>query len=495
MTTTWVADRRLVGLLRTTDCGRWYLTVDRAGALGGGLLFDPALVRDPVAAHHLAAAVGRVSELGLPGVLAVSDLVVEDGAVWLLTAVAPGPTVGEFLDDGPARGLNAGSAATLLNETAQMLAALHAQGIAHGALGPSTVLIGPDGKAALAEVSLGVALGVRRVETLHDVRAWARLAAQLARGWASDDIQGTALLGQAAATAEVDGLENGRYRLIDGRAILPARFLERAELITAANAWSVHMSGFAHATGHDRGPDGSEDMPPAGRSSPRSLLTSAGAAPARSDSNLATTEAQPRTPAPAGYSAPPPRWSGEPVGAGPGRSFPAGRGASGAQGMSPGPAGVETYPGREASTPWREPPASGGRKGRRLPLLLIAFGLVAALAAAAGVVYLRSRPPDHLTVNSVEVQPPDKAGCNSTVDVVGVIHTNGGSGDVRYRWVRNDDQSSQPLVAEIPANQKRTELTLRWTFEGKGTFPAEATLRVLAPTTKSATGRFTYECK
>jgi hypothetical protein len=127
---------------------------------------------------------------------------------------------------------------------------------------------------------------------------------------------------------------------------------------------------------------------------------------------------------------------------------------------------------------------------------LIALGAAAAVAAGAGVTYyIVTRPPGSLAVNSVEVRPPATAGCNSTVDVVGVINTNGGSGDVRYRWLRSDGQSSKALVVKIPERRKRTEVTLRWTFEGRGTLDAEATLEVLEPVAKSAKGGFTYECK
>jgi hypothetical protein len=121
--------------------------------------------------------------------------------------------------------------------------------------------------------------------------------------------------------------------------------------------------------------------------------------------------------------------------------------------------------------------------------------MVALLLAGAGVVYWILRPPGELILSDVEVQPPVKPACNSTVDVIGVLSTNGGAGTVRYRWVRNDGHASNVLAVKIPARRERTEVTLRWTFEGKGTFDAEATLEVLQPTAKSDKGSFTYVCK
>ncbi len=501
VTTRSVAGRRLVGLLRTTDCGHWYLAVDASGALSGVLRLDQALVRSPAVTDRLAANVASVQALGLPGVLPVADLVAADDTVWLITVAAPGPTVAEFIDDGPARRLDAGSAATLLNETAQTLAALHAAGVVHGALGGSTVLIGPSGKAALAEVGLAVALEVRPGEAVHDARAWARLAAQLARAWAGDDVDGSALIGQAAATAEIEGLDEGRFRLVDGRAALPSRFLDRTALISAKQAWSAHMANFVAAAGHGADPETTtagqvavDDAtvlsdPP---DSARSLL----AAPAQSGLVIMPSVALAVQPpglqmrqefappragdagdgeAPAGY--------GAPTGNGPPTSY----GASADYRVRPATGGPGDGQRRRAS--------KGPGRRRRIPRVALVLGVLALLLACVGVVYWIFRPPGELILGAVEVQPPVKPACNSTVDVIGVISTNGGAGTVSYRWVRNDGHASQVLAVKIPARRERTEVTLRWTFEGKGTFDAEATLEVLEPTAKSDKGSFTYVCK
>jgi hypothetical protein len=495
VTTRSVAGRRLVGLLRTTVCGHWYLAVDASGALSGVLRFDPALVRNPAATDRLTANVASVQALGLPGVLPVADLVAADDTVWLITVVAPGPTVGEFIDDGPARWLDAGSAATLLNETAQTLAALHAAGLVHGALGGSTVLIGPNGKAALAEVGLAVTLEVRPGAAVHDARGWARLAAQLARAWAGDDVDGSALIGQAAATAEIEGLDEGRLRLVDGRAVLPSRFLDRTALISAKQAWSAHMANFVAAShgadlettaaGQAAVGDATVLTDPA--DSARSLL----AAPAQSGlvimPSVALAAQQPPVVQMSQEFAPPRTddvGDGEaPAGYGPPTSY----GASADYRVRP-TAGVPGYGQRRRAS---EAP----RRKRRVPRVALVLGVLALLLAGAGVVYWILRPPGELILSDVEVQPPVKPACNSTVDVIGVLSTNGGAGTVRYRWVRNDGHASNVLAVKIPAKRERTEVTLRWTFEGKGTFDAEATLEVLEPTAKSDKGSFTYICK
>jgi hypothetical protein len=502
VTTKSVAGRRLVGLLRTTDCGHWYLAVDASGALSGVLRFDPALVRNPAITDRLAACVASVQALGLPGVLPVADLVAADDTVWLIAAAAPGPTVAEFIDDGPARGLDAGSAATLLNETAQTVAALHAGGIVHGALGASTTLIGPSGKAALTEIGLAVALDIRPGDAIHDSRGWARLAAQLARAWAGDDVDGSALIGQAAATAEIEGVDEGRFRLVDGRAVLPSGFLDRTALLSAKQAWSAHMANFVAAAtqeadhettaaGQFAVGDGAVLTQPPG--SARSLL----AAPAPSglvitpgvalaaQPPLATKTREGFAPPPAGN----PRDGEAPASYGTTASYgpPTRYGGSADYRVRPTTGGQDDGQRRRAS--------AAPRKKRRIPRIALALGGLALLLAGAGVVYWILQPPEEFILSNVEVQPPAKPACNSTVDVIGVLTTNGGAGTVRYRWVRNDGHASDVLTVKVPARREHTEVTLRWTFEGKGTFDAEATLEALEPTAKSDKGSFTYVCK
>jgi hypothetical protein len=422
--------------------------------------------------------------------------------VWLITVGAPGPTVAEFIEDGPARRLDAGSAATLLNETAQTLAALHAAGIVHGALGASTVVIELTGKAALTEVGLAVALAVRPDEAVHDSRGWARLAAQLARAWAGDDVDGSALIRQAAATAEIEGLDEGRFRLIDGRVVLPSRFLDRTALLSAKQAWSAHMANFVAAATHEAdhettttsqiavGDATALTKPP---DAARSLLAASPPTGLVSMPSVAIA-AQPPTEVQVDQElAPPGTGDGGDGEAQAGYGVPANYGSPTSYRPS---AEYRVRPTTGDSGVGGPPPAPAGpRRKRRIPRVALALGMVALLLAGVGVVYWILQPPGEFILSDVEVQPPAKPACNSTVDVIGVLSTNGGAGTVHYRWVRNDGQASKVLTVKIPARRERTEVTLRWTFEGKGTFDAEATLEVLQPTAKSDKGSFTYVCK
>jgi hypothetical protein len=100
-----------------------------------------------------------------------------------------------------------------------------------------------------------------------------------------------------------------------------------------------------------------------------------------------------------------------------------------------------------------------------------------------------------LTVESVSVTSrASAAACDDTVDVTGVITTNGRAGTVTYRWVRSDGTTSGVLREVLPSGRKQARVHLLWTFRGEGLYRARATLRVLTPSGETAGTRFTYDC-
>ncbi|MET9412307.1 hypothetical protein ABZX90_42380 [Streptomyces sp. NPDC002935] len=238
-TTTTVAGRPLSGWTRDARHGTWHaLLPGRSGESElGALRIDRALLAPESTRERLAAAVLAVAKLRLPGVLGTVDLVAEAGEVWLITARPPAPTLTDLLARG-GTGPDAGSAASVLNETAQSLLALHAAGLAHGALDADTVVLAPDGVALLAEAALGTVLGdapdsARREA---DIAAWADLSRTLGDAWVATGTPAAALFARCSATAGSEGLAAARAALVAGRAALPAGFLRRTELRTAVAA-------------------------------------------------------------------------------------------------------------------------------------------------------------------------------------------------------------------------------------------------------------------
>ncbi|MGW2704000.1 hypothetical protein [Streptomyces sp. NPDC001340] len=299
-TATTVAGRPLSGWSRDTRFGTWHaLLPDASGEpVLGALRIDPALFEPHGTRERLAAMVLATAKLRLPGLLGTVDLVAEAGEVWLLTARPPAPALADVLSaDGPRP--DAGSVASILNETAQTLLALHTAGLAHGSLGPDTVVLAPDGVALLSEAGLSAVLGdaphteppaadrsgaavvplpgdvprsgwvdrggsvvplpgdVQRPvradtdavavplpggDLAHpdrraaDTAAWAGLARTLGAAWAQAGTPAAALFAHCATIAESEGLAAARAALVAGRAALPADFLRRTALRAAAAA-------------------------------------------------------------------------------------------------------------------------------------------------------------------------------------------------------------------------------------------------------------------
>ncbi|MBL1083740.1 hypothetical protein JK359_17495 [Streptomyces actinomycinicus] len=266
-TATTVAGRTLSGWSRDGRHGTWYaLLPTRPGEpLLGALRIDRGLIAPQGTPERLAAAVLAVAKLRLPGVLGTVDLVVEAGEVWLITARPPAPTLADLLADGAA-GLDAGSAASILNETAQTLLALHNGGLVHGTLHQDTVVLAPDGVALLAEATLGTVLGdtsdsARRdadsARREADAAAWAGLAGILGAAWTVPGSPAAGLFARCSALAGTEGLASARAALVAGRAALPADLLQRTALRAAVAALTPDLTAAPTA---DESPD--ETTPP-----------------------------------------------------------------------------------------------------------------------------------------------------------------------------------------------------------------------------------------
>lgn len=284
-TATTVAGRPLSGWSRDTRFGTWHaLLPDASGEpVLGALRIDRALLGPQGTRERLAAAVLATAKLRLPGLLGTVDLVAEAGEVWLLTARPPAPALADVLSaDGP--GPDAGSVASILNETAQTLLALHTAGLAHGSLGPDTVVLAPDGVALLAETALNATLGDKAGSgavaaprsgdrpypdrQAADTADWAALARTLGAAWTRAGTPAAALFAHCATTAESEGLAAARAVLVAGRAALPADFLRRTALRAAAAAAAPRFAALTTPPPHpapaaSESPAAPEDRHPA----------------------------------------------------------------------------------------------------------------------------------------------------------------------------------------------------------------------------------------
>ncbi|SDT82329.1 hypothetical protein SAMN05216371_7114 [Streptomyces sp. TLI_053] len=139
-----------------------------------------------------------------------------------------------------------------------------------------------------------------------------------------------------------------------------------------------------------------------------------------------------------------------------------------------------------AAVPVTEPPRRRRVWRWLLPLVLL-------LAVPALLFWRFSTPALEVTGVGVSTDPAGP-GCDSVAVVRAEVETNGGAGILRYRWLRSDGTTSGEIDQEIGSGAHRTELVLRWSFEGRGTLAATATLEILAPGSRTAAVSFPYHC-
>lgn len=480
-----VAGRALSDWSRDGRFGTWYALApaesrDADEPPLGVLRIHRALLAPSGARERLTVAVRSVAKLRLPGVPATVDLLREAGDVWLIVARPPARTVADLLAAG-APGLDEGSAASVLNETAQTLLALHAAGLAHGSLTAGHVVLAPDGTALLTEASLATALAEDAAASTAaslqdaDITAWAELARTLGTAWAAPGTPAAELFARCSATAESDGLAAARTTLTSGRAALPRDFLHRTALRTAAAAALAELTAPAAPATESAAESVAEPVAES-VAEPVTASAAAGLAPDRQDTVLGKRHRDvpdtPLTPHGGGNDD-----DGEIV-------------------LRFGP-GVPRSEAEALRALWAAPAPAPAPVRRRRRRLAGRVGATAALAAVAVVLWLLLRPTGGPAVTAVRVTAPSQQlSCGGTAEVTGVVTTDGHAGPFTYRWLRSDGQRSDVLTRTARGGEHEVAVHLRWTVRGPGRFHGAARLQVLRPHTTplEAEAAFTYAC-
>jgi serine/threonine-protein kinase len=122
---------------------------------------------------------------------------------------------------------------------------------------------------------------------------------------------------------------------------------------------------------------------------------------------------------------------------------------------------------------------------------LLTFAIVAGIAA---YVWNKTHQTLQVTAATVSIANTDKIGCDSTVDVVGTIFTNGNGGPITYQWTKGGENQPMSTVT-ASSGQHQVRVDLRWLLQGKGTHQGVAILQVFTPNVVSQqSATFTYKC-
>ena len=140
------------------------------------------------------------------------------------------------------------------------------------------------------------------------------------------------------------------------------------------------------------------------------------------------------------------------------------------------------------------PAARPRRRRRRWTGVLSSLLTVAIVAGIAGYVWNKTHQTLKVTAATVSVTNPGKIACNSTVDVVGTISTNGKGGPITYQWTK-DGQNLPTGTVTASSGQQQLRVELQWYLAGQGVHHATAIFQVFTPNVISAqSASFTYTC-
>jgi serine/threonine-protein kinase len=120
--------------------------------------------------------------------------------------------------------------------------------------------------------------------------------------------------------------------------------------------------------------------------------------------------------------------------------------------------------------------------------------LLAAVAVAGSGAYYWMHTHQVLKITKVAVATANqKVGCNGTAHLVGSIATNGHGGPIKYEWVLNKVNKGV-RTADDGTGSKLVQVTMAWSFHGKGTGSDVAELDILGPQHAQARFIFPYSC-
>ena len=483
---------RSQGTFRASRVGSWFVLSDQEGQLRGGLRLNSL---DQAETQRLQAVLSTA-----PGLLNVVDQVRDQNGHWLITASPATPTVAEALQ---ARiGLPSTVALLIAIDTAQTLVALHDAGTAHGGLTADTVILSRDGRVVLAESGYAHALAGTHAGPGHDTTGWIKLLRGIAAPRVADDAK--RLLNAAADEAEALGGKDGlttAFTNLSNQAIRLPGYGERSGLAMLASMVPTDVSAVPAPAPAQR----LEDSETVAISPPKH------AGPAPVAPVVPVVPSPPPVPVGSGMS---------PVAQTAILRDPVGDEAT----MQPAQLQAQMNKQKEdvlrfgrgvaqLPQPQRRPPlADTGWAGdlpqqqlhrpvkRQKPWRARILGIMSAivtlvLVAWVGYQIIQRLIPLRVSGVTVALAEPLGDKCDVQAKVVGTIRTNGAAGTISYRWLTSDGKTTSLLNEQVNLGTSQVQVPLLWTFSGKSTIRAKATLHILTPSEYQASTEFTYSCK
>ncbi|SCL22578.1 hypothetical protein GA0074692_1418 [Micromonospora pallida] len=471
---------RVVGPAHAGVCGTWWRALAPDGT---AQLVLRIAAPDPALADRVTTATRAVAALRHVGLPATGDPIRHNGALWLVAAGVSGSTLSELADSGGAL-LDLPAVATIAAETARLLTALHAAGLAHGAVHGRTVLVTAHGAVTLAEAALLPALRGEPADPATDRRAWAELVRWLVARWCDGQPRVDLLL-RCVARGEQD-LAQAVRELRD----IPAGDLPTEALTLSAPTEALTLGVPTMALPDDAPTTALSMSPPVDPFVSTRVPTLLPDQPASPGRTYRSAGPAPTIPQPATVDA-----------VFPGSTTTEGYEATGAP-PSPDPvAEVRFGPGVPAGPPaapaWPQPPAPPARPRRsrwRLVGSVLSALLTLALLVAVGLhLWQRMSPLEVRSVQVAVAEPPGER-CDVTVDVVATVQTNGRAGTIRYQWLRGGAEPGGLLTQRVARGQRTVTLRLKWAFNGTGSATETAVVNIVEPTPIQGRTIFRYQC-
>ena len=130
---------------------------------------------------------------------------------------------------------------------------------------------------------------------------------------------------------------------------------------------------------------------------------------------------------------------------------------------------------------------------RRRPIWVSAA--VAGLIVIGVVVAVFVFAPLKVTAVYAYPQPARIPACAPSVKVLGTIFINNHGGNVSYEWIRPDGTISPAATLVFPKGQTIEHVRMTWVFpQSENGMQVTAKLKVLSPSTMSASARLFYYC-